>query len=165
MGRLLVYFLLDTSGSMYGEPSQRLNNTLSWTVKSLRSDVRAETLWISIITFDREVREIVPLTELQLFELPIIDFPAAGPTYTGKALEFLYEKVQKEVRKGTTTQESDCTPLLFIFTDDRACDLQLYREMIPKIQSLNFGSIVGFTTETLADDSKLTELADKIFKF
>ena len=65
MRRLPVYFLLDTSGSMNGEPIQALNNALSGMINNLRSDAQAaETLWISIITFDREVKEIVPLTAL-----------------------------------------------------------------------------------------------------
>ncbi|GAB6009692.1 vWA domain-containing protein [Dysgonomonas reticulitermitis] len=54
MRRLPVYFLLDTSGSMNGEPIQALNNALSGMINSLRSDAQAsETLWVSIITFDR----------------------------------------------------------------------------------------------------------------
>ena len=61
MRRLPVYFLLDTSGSMYGEPIQALNNALSGMIYSLRTDAQAqETLWISIVTFDREVKEIIP---------------------------------------------------------------------------------------------------------
>ncbi len=77
MRRLPVYFLLDTSGSMYGEPIQALNNALSGMINTLRSDAQAilETLWISIITFDREVKEIAPLTELLSFQLPEIICP------------------------------------------------------------------------------------------
>ena len=69
MRRLPVYFLLDTSGSMYGEPIQALNNALSGMINTLRSDAQAlDSLWISIITYDREVKEIVPLTELVSIE-------------------------------------------------------------------------------------------------
>ena len=81
MRRLPVYFLLDTSGSMYGEPIQALNNALSGMINTLRSDAQAlDSLWISIVTFDREVREIVPLTELVNFQLPEITCPQSGPT-------------------------------------------------------------------------------------
>ena len=41
MRRLPVYFLLDTSGSMYGEPIQALNNALSGMINTLRSDAQA----------------------------------------------------------------------------------------------------------------------------
>ncbi len=163
MRRLPVYFLLDTSGSMNGEPIQALNNAMSGMINSLRSDAQAsETLWISIITFDRIVNEISPLTELPLFQLPEIVCPQSGPTNTGKALELLYNKVSKEVKKGSPTQKGDWRPLLFIFTDGKPSDPQLYSEMIPKIKSLNFGSIVGCAAGSLADNSKLKELAETV---
>ncbi len=163
MRRLPVYFLLDTSGSMNGEPIQALNNALSGMINTLRSDAQAsETLWISIITFDREVNEIGPLTELPLFQLPEIICPQSGPTNTGKALELLHEKVKQEIRKGSPTQKGDWRPLLFIFTDGKPSDPQLYAEMIPKIKSLNFGAIVGCAAGKLADNSKLKELTDTV---
>ncbi|MDG1276475.1 MAG: VWA domain-containing protein [Algoriphagus sp.] len=163
MRRLPVYFLLDTSGSMNGEPIQALNNALSGMINTLRSDAQAvETLWISIITFDRVVNELIPLTELPMFQLPEIVCPQSGPTSTGKALELLYEKVNKDIRKGTPTQKGDWRPLLFIFTDGKPSDLQLYAEMLPKIKSMNFGAIVGCAAGSSADNSKLKELTDTV---
>jgi uncharacterized protein YegL len=163
MRRLPVYLLLDTSGSMNGEPIQALNNAMSGMINNLRSDAQAsETLWISIITFDRDVNEIVPLTELPTFQLPEIVCPQSGPTFTGKALEMLYGKVTKEVRKGTPTQKGDWRPLLFLFTDGKPNDIQLYNEMIPKIKSLNFGAIVGCAAGIKGDNSKLKELTNTV---
>jgi len=163
MRRLPVYFLLDTSGSMFGEPIQALNNALSGMVNTLRTDAQAlDSLWLSIITFDREVKEIVPLTELVSFQLPEITCPQSGPTHTGKGLEVLYDKVTSEVRKGSPTQKGDWRPLLFVFTDGKPSDSQLYREMIPKIKSLNFGAIVACAAGHLADDSMLKELTDTV---
>ncbi len=163
MRRLPVYFLLDTSGSMNGEPIQALNNAMSGMINSLRSDAQAsETLWISVITFDREVKEIVSLTELPSFQLPEIICPPSGPTFTGKALEMLYDKVNREIRKGTPTQKGDWRPLLFLFTDGKPSDPMLYKEMLPKIKSLNFGAIVACAAGNLADDSKLKELTDTV---
>lgn len=163
MRRLPVYFLLDTSGSMYGEPIQALNNALSGMVNTLRTDAHAlDSVWLSIITFDRDVKEIVPLTELASFQLPEITCPQSGPTHTGKALEMLHDKVRTEVQKGTATQKGDWKPLLFLFTDGKPNDQQLYREMIPKIQSLNFGAIVCCAAGKLADDSLLKELTKDV---
>lgn len=163
MRRLPVYFLLDTSGSMYGEPIQALNNALSGMINTLRQDAQAlDSLWISIITFDREVKEICPLTELALFQLPEITCPQSGPTHTGKALETLYQKVQSDIIKGTPNQKGDWKPLLFLFTDGKPNDLMIYREMIPKIKSLNFGAIVCCAAGNLADDSMLKELTPDV---
>ena len=163
MRRLPVYFLLDTSGSMFGEPIQALNNALSGMVNTLRSDPQAlDSLWISIISFDREVKVLIPLTELVSFQLPEITCPQSGPTHTGKALELLYEKVNQEVKKGTPIQKGDWRPLLFLFTDGKPSDVQLYQETIPKIKSLNFGAIVGCAAGHLADDTSLKELTDNV---
>lgn len=163
MRRLPVYFLLDTSGSMYGEPIQALNNALSAMINTLRQDAQAlDSLWISIITFDREVKEICPLTELALFQLPEIVCPQSGPTHTGKALEMLHERVQSNVIKGTSTQKGDWKPLLFLFTDGKPNDSLLYREMIPKIKSLNFGAIVCCAAGNLADNGLLKELTNDV---
>ena len=165
MRRLPVYFLLDTSGSMNGEPIQALNNALSGMINTLRSDAQAsETLWISIITFDKEVKEVAPLTELQSFQLPEISCPPSGPTNTGKALELLFEKVNSEVRKGTPTQKGDWRPLLFIFTDGKPSDPLFYSEMIPKIKSLNFATIVGCAAGSSADYFNLKVLCEKVIK-
>jgi uncharacterized protein YegL len=148
---------------MNGEPIQALNNALSGMINTLRTDAQAaETLWISIITFDRIVKEITPLTELPLFQLPEIVCPPSGPTSTGKALELLYEKVSQNIRKGTPMQKGDWRPLLFIFTDGKPSDLQLYAEMIPKIKSLNFGAIVGCAAGNKGDNSRLKDLTDSV---
>lgn len=163
MRRLPVYFLLDISGSMRGEPIQALNNSLSGMINTLRSDAQAsETLWISIITFGREAKEFSGLTELPSFQLPEILCTEGGPTNTGAALKLLYEKVKAEVRIGSPTQKGDWRPLLFIFTDGKPSDNPLYSEMLPKIKSLNFGAIVGCAAGKLADNSKLKELTDTV---
>lgn len=163
MRRLPVYFLLDTSGSMFGEPIQALNNALSSMINHLRTDAQAlDSLWISIITFDRDVKEVCPLTELAMFQLPEITCPQSGPTHTGKALELLYDKVKTDIIKGSDTQKGDWKPLLFLFTDGKPSDLQLYSEMAPKIRTLNFGAVVACAAGNLADDSKLKELTDDV---
>jgi uncharacterized protein YegL len=163
MRRLPVYFLLDTSGSMYGEPIQALNNALSGMINTLRQDPQAlDSLWISIITFDREVNEICPLTELAMFQLPEITCPQSGPTHTGMALELLYTKVQSDIKKSSENQKGDWKPLLFLFTDGKPSDIQLYNKIAPKVKNLNFGAIVACAAGNLADDSQLKLLTDDV---
>jgi len=163
MRRLPVYFLLDTSGSMSGEPIQALNNALSSMVNTLRSDAQAiDSLWISITTFDREVNEVLPLTDLVSLQLPEIICPQSGPTFTGKGLEFLYDKVPAEIRKGNENQKGDWRPILFLFTDGKPSDVALYRDMIPKIKSLNFATIVGCAAGPQSNDEMLKELTDNV---
>lgn len=163
MRRLPVYFLLDTSGSMRGEPIQALNNALSGMVNTLRSDAQAlDSLWISIVTYDREVKEIAPLTELVIFQLPEITCPQSGPTNTGAGLEYIIQQVKKDVIKGSSTQKGDWKPLLFVFTDGKPSDMPLYREKITEIKNLNFGAVVGCAAGPKADDVILKELTDNV---
>ena len=58
MGRRLpVYLLIDTSGSMRGEPIESVKVGVEAMLSALRRDPYAlETVNISIITYDREVK-------------------------------------------------------------------------------------------------------------
>ncbi|WET51679.1 VWA domain-containing protein [Chryseobacterium indologenes] len=163
--RLLAYFLLDTSGSMNGEPIQALNNGFNGLISMLRADPQAmESLHLSVITFDREVKNIIPLTALTNFYPMEITCPDSGPTHTGAALEMVAELVQKDVVKGSADEKGDWQPLLFIFTDGRPSDIQKYRQMIPVLRGLEFGGIVGCAAGPKADEQFLKELTDHVVK-
>ena len=138
--RLLAYFLLDTSGSMSGEPIQALNNGFYGLINMLRSDPQAmDSLHISVITFDREVRNIIPLIDLASFQPIEIKCPESGPTHTGEALSMVCDLVKTELIRGSETQKGDWKPLLFIFTDGKPSDIQKYREMVPKVRAMDLG--------------------------
>ncbi len=163
MRRLPVYFLLDTSGSMYGEPIQALNNALSGMINTLRSDPQAlDSLWINIITFDREVKELVPLTELVNFQLPEIVCPQSGPTNMGEALMLLSKTVKANMRMGTEDQKGDWKPLLFIMTDGSPSDIALFREAVPVIKSINFGAIIACAAGPKSKDQFLQEITHNV---
>ncbi len=90
MRRLPVFLLLDTSGSMKGEPVESVKVGLETMLATLRGDPFAlESVHICIIVFDREAKILVPLTPLDEFALPPITTPDSGPTHTGAALELL----------------------------------------------------------------------------
>lgn len=163
--RLLAYFLLDTSGSMRGEPIQALNNGFNGLINMLRTDPQAmDSLHISVITFDREVKNIIPLIDLASFQPIEIECPDSGPTHTGQALEMITNLVNQDLIKGTTERKGDWKPLLFVFTDGKPSDLQKYRSLIPKVKALNFGIIVGCAAGPKAEVSFLQELTDNVVK-
>jgi len=119
--RLPVYLLLDCSGSMSGSPIEQVNQGVSLLVGELRSNPRAlETVWLSIITFDSEARQLMPLTELSQFNAPTLQ--AAGTTAMGKALQLLNDAVEREVVANSPDRKGDYKPLVFLMTDGEPTD-------------------------------------------
>ncbi len=116
MRRLPVYLLLDTSGSMSGEPIEAVKNGVQVMISSLRQNPQAiETAFLSVITFDSTARQIIPLTDLGSFQMT--DLRATGTTSLGDALKVVSTCIDNEVGKTTAETKGDWKPLVFIMTD------------------------------------------------
>lgn len=161
MRRLPVYLLLDTSGSMTGEPIEAVKNGVQMMVHSLRQNPQAiETAFVSIITFDSEAKQLIPLTDLASFQT--VDLKAAGTTALGAALSLLADKLGNEVTKTTLEQKGDWKPIVFIMTDGVPTDD--WQAGFQKLKAVKKGLIVGCAAGNNADDKVLKEIADQVVR-
>lgn len=121
MRRLPIYFLIDVSESMVGEPIGQVQKGMRSIVQELRTDPYAlETAFVSVIAFAGKAQTLSPLTELYKFYPPI--FPVGGGTSLGSALNHLMDSMDKELVKTTMEQKGDWKPIVFLFTDGTPTD-------------------------------------------
>ncbi|WP_062059746.1 TerY-C metal binding domain-containing protein [Aquimarina longa] len=114
--RLPIYFLIDVSESMVGEPIQQVEEGLSTIIQALKTDPHAlETVYVSIIVFAGQPKTLVPLQEIVSFYPP--RFPVGSGTSLSKGLGHLMYELRSNIVKTTYEQKGDWKPIVFLFTD------------------------------------------------
>ena len=110
---IVAEFVVDTSGSMRGEPINALKTAMINTIQYINDDN-----YIGIIGFDSDVREYLPidqfsLTQKTLYKGAVNSLDANGNTamYNGLcvAMDRIYKKSQE--------LGGNCTPIIFVLTD------------------------------------------------
>lgn len=121
MRRLPIYFLVDISESMVGEPIEQVQKGMRTIIQELRVDPYAlETAFVSIIGFAGKATTLSPLTELYKFYPPV--FPIGGGTSLGAALVYLMDELDRSIQKTTMEVKGDWKPIIFLFTDGTPTD-------------------------------------------
>ena len=161
MRRLPIYILIDTSGSMRGEPIEAVRVGLDALATSLRRDPFAlETVWLSVITYDREAKVVVPLTDLGDFTVPILSTPETSPTNLGEGLELLFSRYRLEVKRSTSTEKGDWLPMLVIMTDGAPSDTLLFKQNVAMLKSYKFARIICCAAGPKAKVEPLKQIPD-----
>jgi uncharacterized protein YegL len=161
--RLPVFILVDTSGSMRGEPVQAINVGLKAMEQALRRDPFAlESVHLSLITFDLQARERFALTPLDQVRMPEIDVPASGATFLGAALKLLVDRVDRDVVRGSAQRRGDWRPMAFVMTDGAPSDSHAYEEAIAAIKQRDFARVVACAAGPKARPDALRRLTDTV---
>lgn len=160
MRKLPVYLLLDTSGSMSGEPIEALKNGVQIMISSLRQNPQAiETAYISIITFNSKAQQVVPMTDLASFQM--VDIAASGTTSLGEALSLVSTCIDKEVAKTTMDVKGDWKPLVFIMTDGIPTDD--WQKGLVEYKKRKVAFTVACAAGHGADTTILKQITDNVF--
>lgn len=161
MRKLPVYLLLDTSGSMHGEPIEAVRNGMQTLVAALRQDPHAlESAYLSVITFAETATQLVALTELAQFQIPALS--ASGTTAMGAALLLLAERVQQEVAKTTVDQKGDWKPIVFMMTDGAATDD--LGAGIAAIKAARIGALIACAAGPAANTAELQRITESVVR-
>jgi len=161
MRRLPVYLLLDTSGSMSGEPIQAVENGMQMLVSALRQDPQAlEAAYLSVITFNSNANQVVPMTDLASFQMPTLN--ASGSTELGAALSLVTNCANKEIIKSTPEKKGDWRPLVFLMTDGEPTDN--WQNGLNDFQSFRWGIVVCCAAGQGAKTSILTQICSNVVK-
>lgn len=163
MRRLPVYFLIDVSESMVGEPIKQVESGMRQIIQELRTDPYAlETAFVSIIAFAGKAQCLSPLTELYKFYPPI--FPVGGGTSLGEALNFLMDDMERNLVKTTTEMKGDWKPIIFLFTDGTPTDDPSAAIARWNQKFSRKANIVAISVGNNANTQLLGKISDNVFR-
>jgi uncharacterized protein YegL len=149
-----VFFLIDISGSMTGEPIDSINNC---TDQRTHGRIR-----ICINTYNRKIFENY---ELELVENLALNFNSLGntegPTHSGAAIENVLIKIKKTVVEYQNKDNRYKKPLLFHITDGFPTDLRIFTEITHKLKRQKINTI-GCGIGANTDLKYLKSFSDKV---
>lgn len=160
--RLPVYLVLDVSESMAGPAIEAVDKSVQALVAELKKDPHAlETAHMSVITFAREAKQVVPLTDIADFIAPKLSVRTG--TSLGKALRLLLESMAHEVVRTSDCQKGDYKPLVYLLTDGHPTDD--WRPAVESVRQANspkIANIIAVGCGPDADVEILRQISDTV---
>lgn len=114
--------VLDTSGSMDGDPIHALNDGVHTFIKAVQRDETARyAVEVSVITFGGNVQEVSPMTPVHQIE-QIAPLQASGSTPMGEAVERALQRLELRKQEYKQTGTSYYQPWIVIMSDGSPTD-------------------------------------------
>ena len=108
--------LLDTSGSMKGEPIDALNKGLQAFKTDLGKDpLAARRVEIAVVTFDNEIKVVQDFVTVDNFNPPVLE--AQGQTFMGGGIQKALDLVQARKTQYRANGVAYYRPWVFMITD------------------------------------------------
>lgn len=156
--RCPVILLLDTSGSMYGEPIKALNRGINTFKEDVIRDIQASlSVELAIITFGDKVKLAQDFITIDEFNPPILE--ASGVTPMGEAIEKALLLLEDRKRIYKDNGIGYYRPWIFLITDGAPTDnWQIPAEMLKEAEAQKRCLFFAVAVEG-ADMNKLKQIA------
>ena len=164
MRRLPIYFLIDVSESMVGDPIQQVEEGLATIIKTLKTAPTAiETVWVSIIIFASKAKTLGTLQELINFYPP--KFPIGSGTSLSKGLRHLMFELRKNTLKTTQEVKGDWKLIVYLFTDGVPTDNTKNAIAEWKLNWAKTANLVAISFGNETDIEQLSEITENGLHF
>lgn len=164
MRKLPVFFLIDVSESMVGEPLKNVNKGLHQIILNLKKNpIALETVFVSIIIFAGKPKLLLPLSDLVSYYQP--DLPIGGGTSLGSGMMFLMDEIDHKVKKTTMETKGDWNPLVFLFTDGVPTDDVKPAVNRWKNEYINKTNLIAISFGNSADLTILKQVTENVMIF
>lgn len=157
---LPIFYLLDTSGSMIGEPIAILNRAMTETMDALKKVAKKNSdakLQIAVMEFNSNVKWMQPNGLEDVEDFYWVDLQAAGLTEVGAALKELDSKLSRESFLNGIM--GNLMPVIIIMTDGGATSN--YKKELNRIKQNKWfqnASKIGFAVGDDADIDMITDV-------
>lgn len=150
---VVAEFIVDTSGSMRGEPLNNLQKAMLNCIPYIN-----DNNYIGVISFDSDVCEVLPigqfdLNQKTLYKGAVASLDANGNTAMYDALAVGLDRVHKKVEE----LGGNATPIIFVLTDGQSNTGLSHSALKPIVEGMQ---VPIYTVSYNYESSTLTELAN-----